>query len=222
MTTQAETRTGSRAPKQLRSRTSLKRLLETAASMLETDGYADFTLQELSKQARVSIGSIYHLFENKQQLVREVQIRAFDQLERDHAVVINGVRRERLPLHKLVPRAIADYGEFLRNNAGLLRVFMEIAKTDAIVEENGKRYYWQALRDFELLLLDRCEEIRHSDPEHAVRVCFGVTYATLSRFLGLESPPDEVGGESWEQLLDDLSLMMLFYLLGDPQQVRQG
>jgi AcrR family transcriptional regulator len=212
-------RPAARAPKQDRSRLSLKRLLDTAADMLEDKGYADFTLQEVSKKAKVSIGSIYHLFANKQELVREVQNRTLDRIEREHAVVINALRRENLPLRKLVPTTVRDYGEFLRTHAGLLRVFMEIAPTDPLIAANGKKYYAQSARDFELLLLDQRDEIHHPDPEHAVRAAFVIMYATIGRYLGLGTSPEVTGEGDWDMLLKDISQMVLYYLLGDPEEI---
>lgn len=206
-------KTVGRSPKQERSRTSLTRLIGTATAILEEEGYTDFTLQDLSKRAKVSIGSIYHLFQNKQQLVREVQVQFLDRIEREHALVINVIRREGLPLRRLVPLAIRDYSEFLRKNAGMLRVFMQIAPSDPIVAANGKKYYHQALRDFELLILDRREEIRHPNPEHAVTACYKVMYASVGRYLGFGTTPDADG--DWDTLIADLSLMILQFLLAD-------
>jgi AcrR family transcriptional regulator len=222
MATASKQKTVARSPKQERSRTSLRRLMETATAILEEEGYADFTLQDLSKRAKVSIGSIYHLFENKQQLVREVQVQFLEQIEREHALVINAIRREGLPLRRLVPLAIRDYSEFLRKNAGMLRVFMQIAPTDPVVASNGKKYYHQSVRDFELLILDRRAEIRHPDPEHAVTACYTVMYAAVGRYLGLGTTPDAKGEGDWDTLIGDLGLMILHFLLGNPDDVRDA
>lgn len=221
MTAKAEIRRGARRPKQDRSRTSLRRLLETAEMMLEKDGYASFTLQALSKRAKVSIGSIYHLFENKQELIRELQVRFLERVEQEHAVVINELRREGLPLRRLVPAAIRDYGEHLRKIAGLLRVFMEIAPTDPLVAANGKKYYNQSLKDFELLILDRRDEVRHPDPEHAVTTCYTVMYAVVGRYLGLGTTPEVGGVGDWDSMVDDISVMLLHFLLADPGELKE-
>lgn len=220
MTAKAEARRGTRRPKQDRSRTSLRRLLETAETMLEQDGYSNFTLQALSKRAKVSIGSIYHLFENKQELVRELQVRFLERMEQEHALVINELRRESLPLRQLVPTAVRDYGDHLRNIAGLLRVFMQIAPTDPLVAANGKKYYSQSMKDFELLVLDRRDEIRHPEPEHAVTTCFTVMYAVIGRYLGLGTTPDVTGLGSWDAMVDNISLMLVHYLLADPDELK--
>ncbi|MCS6946140.1 MAG: TetR/AcrR family transcriptional regulator, partial [Steroidobacteraceae bacterium] len=144
-----------RLPKQDRSRVSLDRLLRTAEPLLARHGYAKFTLQSLSQRAQVSIGSIYHFYRNKRALVRDLQQRFLERIEAEHAAVIDELRRRHLPLRRLVPLAVRDYGEFLQRHAALLRVFMEIATTDSVVSANGKAYYRQSSDDFKRLLLDR-------------------------------------------------------------------
>jgi AcrR family transcriptional regulator len=212
-------RSGGRAPQQVRSRTSLKRLLDATSAMLEDNGYTDFTLQEVSKRANVSIGSIYHLFNNKQELIREVQIQFLDRIDKEHAIVINAIRRQGLALRQLIPLVVKDYGEFLKKNAGMLRVFMQIAPKDPEVATTGKCSFGHSVRDFELLILDRRAEICHAEPEHAVNASFIVMYATIGRYLGLGTTPDSMGEGDWDTLLEDVSLMILYYLLGDPKDV---
>lgn len=209
-------------PQQDRSRTSLRRLLETAEPMLERDGYGKFTLQALSKKARVSIGSIYHRFESKQELMRELQVRFLDRVEHEYAKVINQLRREDLPLRRLVPTAVRSYGEHLRAISGLLRVFMEVAPTDPVVSMNGKKYAEQAMRDFELLLLHgRRDQIRHPDPEHAVATSYVVMYSVFARKLGFGHIPEPLDDAGWDQLFADVSLMILGFLMCDPNDARQ-
>lgn len=222
MNSKIEARREARQPKQDRSRTSLRRLLETAEPMLERDGYAQFTLQALSKRAKVSIGSIYNLFESKQALVRELQVRFLERVEKDHARVIIELRRNNMPLKRLVPTAVRDYGDYLRKHAGLLRVFMDIAPSDPIVSANGKKYAAQAMKDFELLLLDRRDEIRHPDPEHAVERSYTVMFAVIGRYLGLGSSPEAADPVDWNTLFDDISLMILQFLRSVPASMQSG
>jgi AcrR family transcriptional regulator len=200
----------------------LRRLLDTTATMLEEEGYADFTLQEVSKRSKVSIGSIYHLFANKQELVREVQIRFLDRINQEHALMVNALRRKGLTLRELIPQSVHEYGEFLRRNAGLLRVFMQIAPMDELVAAAGKESFAQSVRDFELLILDRRDEIRHPDPEHAVNSAFRIMYAAVGRYLGLGTTPDVMAEGDWNALVDDVSLMVLYFLLGDPAELQNG
>ena len=207
----------SRKPKQARSRQSLSKMLQTAKQMLTERGYADFTLQELSQRSEVSIGSIYHRFENKQELVRQVQAEVLETIENEYAVLINQLRRQSLPLKKLMPNVVKLYGNHLKLHAPILRVFMEIAPSDPAVAEIGRKYLRQAMLDFKLLLLDRRAEISQRDPEHAVEVCFEVIYSSMSRYLGLGNVLHDMSEGDWNVLLDDLTQVALLYLSGCPK-----
>jgi hypothetical protein len=57
------------------------------------------------------------------------------------------------------------------------------------------------------------------DPEHAVGSWFGMTYASLGRYLGRGTMPDLIGQGDWDTLLSNLSLMALFFLPGDLSDV---
>jgi AcrR family transcriptional regulator len=207
-----------RKPKQDRSRSAMERILATALEMLVQSGTSEFRLQELSRRTKVSIGSIYLRFDNKQELIREVQMRFLEHIERDHALVINRLRRRGLALRTLVPIAIEDYSLFLRKHSSALRVFMELAQNDPVIAANGKKYYKQSATDFALLLLDRRAEISHPDPEHAVDACFSMMYACVGRYLGLGTTSDVMGEGDWDRLIDDVSLMAVLWLSGgDPQ-----
>jgi AcrR family transcriptional regulator len=209
-----------REPKQDRSRASFERVLDAATALLAEKGYSEFTLQELSRRSKVSIGSIYGRVNGKDDLIRLVQIRVLDRLDIDQATFINRLRRQELPLRELVLETVTQFGNFLRKHASILRAFMELGAGDPVAGEIGKRHFTHALHDFKLLLLERRAEIRHADPDHAVVACFNVVYATLGRHLGLGTMGKEAEEGDWDQLLEDVSLMALYFLLGDPRSVR--
>ncbi len=202
-----------RKPRQERSRRSLQKVLVTARHMLAKEGYNAFTLQELSSQANVSIGSIYHRFSNKQDLVRHVHLDVLADFEKDHAVMINQLRRKRLHLQKLVPEMVREYGEFLRHIAPILRVFTELAPSDPVIATAGKETYYHSMMDLKLLLMTVRDEINHPDPEHALDASLSIIYAVLGRHLGISTARDVIGEGDWNVLVEDLSLMTLLFLM---------
>lgn len=210
-----------RTPKQSRSQASLERLLNAALELLSEKGYSEFTLQEVSKRAKVSIGSIYNRFSGKDDLIREVQERQLNLMEVETTVLINNLRRQELPLLELVPAITREYGLLLKRHSTFLRPLMEIASTDPVVAQNGKKHFAQNIGDFERLLLERRNEIRQTNPERAVRTCFQVIYASLSRYLGLGTVAEIIGEGDWDSLLEDLSLVALHFLLGHPDQLKE-
>ena len=208
-------------PKQNRSKASLERLLNAACELLTENGYKDFTLQEVSKRAKVSIGSIYNRFKSKEDLIRLLQVRELETLEVETAMVITRIRRKQLKLRLLVPEVISEYANLLKKHKGIWRPLMEISAVDEVVATYGKTHAAQNIADFIQLLLERKEEISQPDPARAVDHIFKVVYAALARYLGL-GIMDGVSGEGdWEELLDDLSQITLHYLLGHPDNLKE-
>jgi len=204
-----------RAPKQERSRRSFERMLHAATSILEKGGLAALTLTEVSRRSGVSIGSIYGRLDGKEDLIRAVQAQALTKIRQEFATMISEIRRQELCLSELVPTVVHALALFLRRHTRLLSAFMQVAMTDPLVAKAGRKAQSKDLSDLQLLLLERRDEIRHPDPEHAVATCFTVVYGSLARYLGLAPSSDSVGEGNWDQLLDDLGLMALAFLLMD-------
>lgn len=204
-----------RAAKQDRSRASFERVLDAAESLLREKRYGDVTLSQVSKRARVSIGSIYGRVASKDDLLRALQVRVLSRIEMEHHAMVNGIRRRELPLAALMPTIVRELADFLRRHAAILSVFIERASFDPVIAAKGKHDLLAAERDMELLILERRNEIAHPDPEHAAHVCFLVAYASLARYLGLGNSSDVAGVGDWKRLVDDLGLMCLYFLTFD-------
>jgi len=210
----------SRAPKQTRSRQSFDRMLDTAIAIIDESGLAGLTLAEVSRRSRVSIGSIYCRVDSKDALIREVQTRALAEMEREFALLVNRVRRKGLGLRELVPAIVRELALYLKRHARLLGAFMQQAAVDPVIESVGRKSWAQNALDFRLVLLERHGEFRHPEPERAASTCFMVVYGCLARYLGLGSQGEGDGG-SWNELIEDLGLMALGFLLMDPKQITQ-
>ena len=210
--------THSRAPKQRRSRESFDRVIEAAIELLKEGGIAGLTLAAVSRRSKVSIGSIYCRVDGKEALIREIQASVIHQMEHEFALLVSRVRRRMLPLPELVPTLVWELAHYLRRHAPLLAAFMQQADRDRLVEEVGRKSYQQNLLDFKLVLLEHQAEFHHPDPEHAAATCFSVVYAALARYLGLSSGAPGHGGAGegdWRQLVEDLGLMALAFVMLD-------
>jgi AcrR family transcriptional regulator len=208
----------SRAPKQRRSRESYDRMIEAAIELLKEGGLGALTLAAVSRRSHVSIGSIYCRVDGKDALLREVQAIVLRQMEHEFALLVSRVRRKQLALRELVPTMVSEFAHYLRRHAALLAAFMQQGDRDPIVEEVGRKSYVQTVMDFNLVLLERKTEFRHPDPEHAATTVFSVVYAALARYLGLNSGAPGHGGAgegNWQQLVEDLGLMSLAFIILD-------
>src|SRR4051812_38975958 len=77
-----------RPPLQNRSRASLERVLEAGQRLLEEEGWEGFTVQEVSRRAKVSIGSIYARAPSKKALILAVYDRAFEEIAEANAAAL--------------------------------------------------------------------------------------------------------------------------------------
>lgn len=206
-----------RKPKQTRSQQSYDRMLDAATQILEAGGLQALTLSEVSRRSKVSIGSIYCRVDGKDDLLRAVQARALGQMDREFALLLTRARRRGLPLRELVPTMVRELSNFLRRHAKLLSAFMQQAATDPVIQATGAKSWQQTALDFKLILLERRDEFGHPDPDHAAEMCFIVVYGCLARFLGFNSIDGDAQGapSNWNELIDDLGLMMLGFLALD-------
>jgi len=214
----------SRAPKQQRSRQSFDRMLDAAIEILNQGGLSALTLAEVSRRSRVSIGSIYCRVDSKEDLIREVQARVLAEMDHEFAATVNRVRRKSLPLRELVPSMVRELALYLRRHSALLTAFMQCGPADPVVRAVGIKSFAQTALDFKLVLLERHAEFRHPEAEHAAATCFTVVYGALARYLGLGVTTELEGAREvdWKQLVEDLGLMTLAFLVVDVRALQQG
>src|SRR5687768_10132776 len=77
-----------RPPLQNRSRKSLERVLDAGQKLLEEEGWEGFTVQEVSRRAKVSIGSIYARAASKEALILAVYDRAVGRIAEENAALL--------------------------------------------------------------------------------------------------------------------------------------
>lgn len=61
-------------PRQARARATWDRLLDAAAQVFATEGFAETTTDLVAREAGVSVGSLYQYFPNKESLLRELAL----------------------------------------------------------------------------------------------------------------------------------------------------
>jgi AcrR family transcriptional regulator len=208
------TRSPIRPPQQERSRASFERVLAAGARLLEERGYEAFTLAEVSRRAKVSIGSIYGRVESKEDLVREIHARAMTQLAAEHRAAAADRDVASLSTIALIGQAVREFSEPIRKHARLLSVFMHRGAVDDVIAASGSLSSRETGQRFKELILSRRDEIAHPHPELAVDIAFRMAYCTLARQI-MYGPTFESDREvDWDQLVDELGVACAAYLLG--------
>jgi len=206
-----------RVPQQGRSKASFERMLVTAEQLMTERGSDEFTLNEVAKHGKVSIGSIYCRFDSKDDLVHVVQLRVLERVDTDMLAAIVAVRERGGDLFDTVHDLVQSIADVLRRYAEVMRPLMLRASSDPVIAAIGKRSYLRTSDAVIDALLVREEEIRHPDPRHAADAGFRILYASIARYLGFGSSLDAAGEGDWSQLKDDLGDMLAAYLSTRPK-----
>lgn len=202
----------SREPQQGRSRASYDRMVAAAEALLRERGNDEFTLLEVSKLGKVSIGSIYNRFDSKDDLIRAVQSRVLLAVDQEQRAAIDGAEARAGSLDELVVSIIDAIAEILRSHADLMRPMMMRASVDPIVSAAGKRSYLEVEALVCAALLAHRQEIRRTDPERAVSSAYRIAYAAIARYLGFGAAPGNGLEGEWQVLKEDLGQMVSAYL----------
>jgi AcrR family transcriptional regulator len=204
-----------RPPKQDRSQRSFERIIEATIDLLRERPYEQIRLAEICERSGVSTGSLYGRVGGKDELLRVVQARFLERLGSQFDAHASRIARETRGLTSAVPAVVAAMGKLLDESAGVLRSFMRASAADPAIQERGKQSAQQTHARFSALLMRHAQEIRHPEPGRAIASGLLLIYSAQARSLGLDSSTGQAEGE-WEDLLRDLSDMMLAYLMYEP------
>ena len=155
-----------REPQQARSRRTLERIVQAALDILEQDGPGGLTVQAVVSRARSSVGSFYARFAGKEDLLRYLGERMWEEAAARWEEALASRRWDELELDALIEGSVSVLAEVTRTGGRHLRA---LAGTGA-GEAAFRRFRGQVLDGMARLLLDRAAEIVHPDPSLAVRV----------------------------------------------------
>ncbi|MGP2441107.1 TetR/AcrR family transcriptional regulator [Streptomyces sp. JW3] len=192
-------------PRQVRAELTRQRILDAAAHIFEEYGYAAGTTNRIAERARVSIGSLYQYYPNKDAILVELVTRHLEAGEASVARYLAEGLPESLEgiLRVFVRAAVENHVA----DPQLLRVMAEeaprapelLAKVNAY-EEERVRYGRE--------LLERHPEVRVTDTEAAARLLVTTVELVVHKICSAPVPL-ETG-----RLEDELVAMLHRYLTG--------
>ena len=202
-----------RPPQQRRSQESLERVLEAGLELLQEAGFEGFTLQEVSRRANVSVGSIYARAPSKDALILAIYDREMERIARRQQRIEADSQREGISGRALVETLVRDMAELMLAESATLRVFMQRAASDPVIWQRGAERSHVLADVFETALLEHRDELAHPDPEVAIDVAYRFVYCTLARRI-THGPRFESERElSDERLVTELATAAADYLL---------
>ncbi len=173
---------GSRAPRQARSRQTMERLLAAVLVVIEDKGLACVTLPEIAATAGLSTGSVYRRFTDKEALIRAAFLRLLEASQALNQASLPPDRFEGISLddalNALARGLVAQY----RGRTGLLKAldqFLEV-QTDEVFRERALDMIEANMRRLVEALLPFRDQIAAEDSKRAI------TFALLSAITLIE------------------------------------
>jgi AcrR family transcriptional regulator len=160
-----------RPARQARSRESLAKLLRATGEVLREQGLDGATIPNIAARAGLSAGSVYRRFPDKDHLLREVFVRVFEQSYTASEAWFDPSQWKGKSLTAISQSIFEKTIESYRKNARLLRALLLYIDLhpDAGFRHRAQALQFATYERMVRLILTRRDEIRHPDPEYAVR-----------------------------------------------------
>jgi AcrR family transcriptional regulator len=190
-------------PRQVRAELTRQRILTAATHIFAEYGYAAGTTNRIAERARISIGSLYQYYPNKDAILAELLTR---HLDGDRATAT--LRR-----HKDLPESLEDIIRvFVRtvienhlDDPELLRIMIEQAPRSGELLERVTRQEWEMIGDLRDLF-DRHPEVLVQDKDTAARLVASTVEMTVHQLIAAPSSIDTT------RLENELVAMITGYL----------
>ncbi|MFZ0091823.1 MAG: TetR/AcrR family transcriptional regulator [Solirubrobacteraceae bacterium] len=169
-----------RPPLQRRSQQSLERVLQAGLEVLQQEGFDGFTLQEVSRRAGVSIGSIYARVPSREALIMAIYERAMAWTEEQAPIVRAAVRADLTPRER-IEAIVTEMASTMLDHGEILRVFMRVAPMNPDIWQRGAEKSQATAKTFERAILEHRGDLGHPDPDLAIDVVFRMVYNTIAR-----------------------------------------
>ncbi|MFE7977530.1 TetR/AcrR family transcriptional regulator [Streptomyces shenzhenensis] len=194
-----------RKPRQARAELTRERILTAAAHVFGEYGYAAGTTNRIAERARISIGSLYQYFPNKDAILAELLVR---HIERGTWTQADQLDLSAGSLEATVRTLVRDAIDNHRDDPQLLRIMIEEASFSQelrdTIDRHGRRRVGE-VRDF----LARHPDVRVRDLDTAAEL---IVFTVETNAHKLMADPRTIPVETFENELVD---MVTRYLRGD-------
>ena len=193
-----------RKPRQVRAELTRERILTAAAHVFAEHGYAAGTTNRIAERARISIGSLYQYFPNKDAILAELLLQHIDRgtwTGADELDLSPGT------LEATVRAFIRDAIDHHRDDPQLLRVMIEEAPVSQELLDTLDRH--AKLREAQIRdIIVRHPDIHVGDPDVAAEIILFTVEMNTHKFM---AAPRTIPVETFE---NELVAMVTGYLRG--------
>lgn len=194
-----------RKPRQVRAELTRERILTAAAHVFAEHGYAAGTTNRIAEHARISIGSLYQYFPNKDAILAELLVRHIERGTWTHA---DRIDLSDGSLETMVRALVRDAIDNHRDDPQLLRIMIEEASFSQDLLDTIERHGRDRVAEVRGILA-RHPDVRVRDLGTAAEL---IVFTVETNTHKLMADPRTIPIESFENELTD---MITRYLRGD-------
>lgn len=213
-----------REPQQDRGAKTKARILDAAVHILQESSLAGLTVTNVAKRSKTSIGSIYHLFKDKQSIVHAVVDRMSHELSATAKEGLEPSRWEGVTLEDILAGYLIWSIKFHRKYGGVIQAQRVLAIQDEAIASELRKTHKQNERLMRKLILPRLERTSNSNPQLACRITIDTLRACVAQRATLYPPnskaaPSKKSDMEW---IEEIVKMISSYLsLAAPIPTRQ-
>ena len=205
-----------RPPRQARSRDTQARISAALRELLAEKPAAEIGVQELATRAGVSVGGFYARFASKDHALAHLLYDGYvAEAEAEAVRTLDPAQRAGAPVQDIVRAYFRLMVQAGRTHLPVLREL--VSRTRENPQEMAGDTAWERFRQavhepFLRLLAARAGELRHPDPDLAIRVGFSACSSALRETLLFGHMQPSMGDVSDDTLVDELTRMFCLYL----------
>ncbi len=190
-------------PRQVRAELTRQRILTAAAHIFAEFGYAAGTTNRIAERARISIGSLYQYYPNKDAILAELLTR---HLDGDQAsATLRRHKEAKEPLETIIREFVRTVIDNHLDDPQLLRIMIEQAPRSGEVLERVTGLEWEMIGDLRELF-DGHPEVRVRDKDTAARLVASTVELTVHQLIAAPGSIDTT------RLENELVAMITGYL----------
>jgi AcrR family transcriptional regulator len=199
-------------PKQARSERTMYRILDAAEKLIAEKGLAGLSIPEVARRARSSVGGFYARFRDKNEMLRALEERHFQQLSEHLDAVADEGRWVNASAAEIVRGAVEELVTIINDRRHMIVAFLFRAIQDPVLREDAVRFRRRVEDRISTLLLNKEMEISHPEPKLALDLGIQVAFALMQQHVLIESTQASGRRLSDEELKNEISEMIIRYV----------
>lgn len=209
-------------PKQARSEETLRRLLNAAEALIVEKGHRAVSIPDIARRADSSVGGFYARFRDKNELLRALEERHFQELSERVERLADPLRWAGADTAAIVEAAVAELVAITREKRPIIAAFLANALEDPVLLEGGLRFRRSVEERLSVLFLSRRDEMSHPEPALAIELAIQTAFAIMQQHVLIEETRAQGRALSDDELRREITTLVLRYVGIEPRRPRGG